>query len=88
MGFEGNSQLAGSRGFGLFVSTRDDGEPAFILQHRSFDPGASVPYTDYPMTLVDDMQIQYCPWCGVKLRDWYQGTLKDLDRSELQARSY
>ncbi len=82
MGFEGNFQMAGSRGFGVFVSAPDGSEPAFILQHRSLDPGASVPSTEYPLTLVDSMQIHFCPWCGVKLVDWYRGALKALDRSE------
>jgi hypothetical protein len=39
MGFEGNFQMAGSRGFGVFVSTYHNSEPAFVLQHRSVDPG-------------------------------------------------
>lgn len=84
MGFEGNYQMAGSRGFGVFVSTRDGLEPVFILQHRSIDPGAPTPNTEYPISLVSDVQMQFCPWCGVKLKDWYRNALKDLDRSELK----
>ena len=84
MGFEGNFQMAGSRGFGVFVSTGDRSEPAFILQHRSLDLGAPTPNTEYPISLVSEIQMQFCPWCGVKLKDWYRNTLKDLDRSELK----
>jgi hypothetical protein len=84
MGFEGNFQMAGSRGFGAFVSTRDGHEPVFILQHRSIDPEAPTPNTEYPISLISDVQIQFCPWCGAKLKDWYRNALKDLDRSELK----
>ena len=83
MGFEGNFQMSGSRGFGVFVSIREGAEPAFILQHRSVDPGAPTPHTEYPISLVSDIQMQFCPWCGVKLSDWYRKVLKELDRSEL-----
>jgi len=84
MRFEGNFQMAGSRGFGVFVSTRDGSEPAFILQHRAVDAEVPTPNTEYPVSLVSDVQMQFCPWCGTKLKDWYRNALKDLDRSELR----
>ena len=34
-GFEGASQMAGSRGFGLFTVAAESGEPQFVLQHRA-----------------------------------------------------
>lgn len=84
MGFEGNFQMAGERGFAIFVSTRNGPEPAFILQHRSLGPGATISTAEYPLSLISDVHIQFCPWCGVKLKDWYRSRLKELDRSELQ----
>jgi tetratricopeptide (TPR) repeat protein len=53
--------MAGSRGFGVFVSMREGSEPRFILQHRSVDPGLPTPNTDYPISLVSDVQMQFCP---------------------------
>jgi hypothetical protein len=84
IGFQGNFQMAGERGFAVFVSMREGPLPTFILQHRSLDPGASVPHTASPMTLIDSMHIQFCPWCGVQLKDWYRNSLTELDRSELK----
>jgi len=86
MGFEGNFQTAGARGFGVFVSKRSGSEPEFILQHRSLDPGAPTPNFEYPISLVSDVRMRFCPWCGVSLRDWYRSATEDLDRSELKVR--
>jgi len=83
MGFEGNFQMAGARGFGTFVSRKDGQEPSFILQHRAVDPGVVVPNSGHPLSLVSDIHIQFCPWCGVKLRDFYKGSLAELDLSNL-----
>jgi hypothetical protein len=70
MGFQGNFQMAGSRGFGIFVSTRDSPEPEFILQHRALDKDSPSLKTSYPVSLVSDVQIQFCAWCGVRLREF------------------
>lgn len=83
MGFQGNFQMAGSRGVAVFVSTRGESEPAFILEFRALDAGAPVPYTDYPLSSVSQIQLQFCPWCGVRLREWYRDTFRELDRSDL-----
>ena len=84
LGFQGNFQKAGTRGFGVFVTTQNGPEPEFVLQHRAVDPGKSVTSLDYPVSLVSDMQLQFCPWCGVKLKDWYRKTFKELDRPDLK----
>ena len=52
-------EACGARGFSVFVSTKDELEPAFVLQYRSLNPGAKVPYTDSPMTLVTDAYIDF-----------------------------
>ena len=82
--FQGWFQEAGKRGLGVFVSTRDGPEPAFILQYRALDPGATVPYTDSPLSFVSDMHIHFCPWCGANLKKVYRSTFHELDRSELR----
>jgi hypothetical protein len=84
MGFQGNFQMAGSRGFGIFVSTRDSPEPEFILQHRALDKDSPSLKTSYPVSLVSDVHIQFCPWCGVRLREFYQKTHIEMDRSDLK----
>ena len=84
MGFQGNFQIAGSRGFGIFVSTKDGSEPSLILQHRSLDERSSAPNRNYPISLVTDVRIQFCPWCGVRLKQFYWDSYRELDRSDLR----
>ena len=83
-GFQGSFQMAGTRGFGIFVSTKDGPEPTFIMQHRAVDEGPPILNTTYPVSVVTDARIQFCPWCGVKLRAFYQGSYRELDRSDLR----
>jgi hypothetical protein len=63
--FQGWFQMAGSRGLGVFVSTREQAEPSFILQFRALDPGKPVPHTNYPLSSVSQIHLQFCPLCGV-----------------------
>src|SRR6266699_3312620 len=83
-GFQGNFQMAGTRGFGIFVSTKDGPEPRFILQHRALDEGSPTLNTTHPVSVVSDAYIQFCPWCGVRLREFYRDTYRELDRSDLR----
>jgi len=62
----------------------ESGEPAFILQYRALDPGSPIPDTNYPLSTVSDMHIQFCPWCGVRLKEFYRRTYHELDRSALR----
>ena len=82
--FEGHFQLAGMRGFAVFTVTGDDGNPAFILQRRAIGPGAPYPISEEPASVVSDVQIQFCPWCGVRLQKQFQNQIQDLDRSDLR----
>lgn len=84
MGFHGHCEEAGRRGTGIFVSTLDASDSVFILQFRALDPGAKVPHTESPLSIVMDLQIQFCPWCGANLRKRYRDHLRDLERSELR----
>ena len=82
--FQGWFQTAGTRGIGVFVSTQEGSEPAFILQHRALDPESPLPNTSYPLSTVSDIHIQFCPWCGSDLSKVYHDYYKELDRSDLK----
>jgi len=82
--FQGWFETAGTRGIGVFASTLENGEPAFILQYRALDPESPVPNTNYPLSSVSDVHIQFCPWCGVRLKEFYRDTYRQLDRSSLR----
>ncbi len=84
MGFEGHVSSAGSRGSAIFASSRDGQEPDFILQFRATDPGSQIQKTDSMVSLITDLHIQFCPWCGVNLKQWYRDTFREFDRPELQ----
>jgi hypothetical protein len=59
--------------------------PMFVLQHRSIDPDKEPPMNyNAPLAILGDTAIMFCPWCGVRLLDFYSAHLKDLDRSDLR----
>lgn len=87
VGFEGNFQMAGSRGFSIFVSTKNRQNPVFIMQHRTLDPGVAIPNTEQALTIVSDIQISFCPWCGTDLHKFYRKRYQELDRHELEVSS-
>jgi hypothetical protein len=82
--FQGWFEEAGKRGLGVFVSTPDHSEPAFILQYRALDPGVPVPQTDFPLSSVSDVHIHFCPSCGANLKKLYRDSFRELDRPELR----
>ena len=81
--FKSAVQRAGGRGYAIFVD--DSSEPVlFILQHRSIEPDAPKPvYEHGPLTLVADIGILNCPWCGRQLAKWYRNDLQRLARRDL-----
>ena len=75
---------SGKRGVAVFVSMKGGPPPAFILQHRSLDPEASLQQTDVALALISESHLYFCPWCGANLPRHYKKTFQDLDRSELK----
>jgi hypothetical protein len=82
-GIEGLHGNAGLREFGVFTARYPDGF-IFVLQHRALDPDALPPFSESPMSTVSELLLNYCPWCGVNLKEFYRDQLKELDRSELK----
>jgi hypothetical protein len=85
MGFSGNVQMAGNRGFSIIVNVPDDAEPEFVIQHRALDLEAELPFvSDIPISVVTDIRIKYCPWCGVSLLEFYGKHVKEIARNDLR----
>jgi hypothetical protein len=64
-----------------------DGEPFFVLQHRAAEPGILVnTEPPSPVSLVTDIGLQFCPWCGVRLLEWYKTNSAQLERPDLGVR--
>ena len=84
-GFEWHFGYAGARGFSvLSVGKFYKDETAFFLQHRALDIGAEPPaFAPSPLSLVSDLVIQFCPWCGTKLEEFY-GASPEIMRSDLK----
>ena len=81
--FERLHQNAGLREFAVFTARYPDGS-VFVLQHRALDPDALPPFTESPMSSVSELLLNYCPWCGVTLQQFYRDHLIELDQSELK----
>ena len=80
--FEGICGFAGERGFGI-VPYRNEGIQHFILQHRALDARANPSFVSTPLSLVSELHLVFCPWCGVRLKDFY-GDAAPASRSELR----
>jgi len=76
---------AGSRSFGILVDRDRGGTAEFIFQHRAIDRGTeAVVATDAPLSLVSDIRIVFCPWCGRRLGKWYAKHIRELIRPGLR----
>ena len=79
-------ERAGQRGFGVVVKRSGSQSPFFKLQFRAVEGGleqkVSVP-PNVVMSLVTDLGVQFCPWCGEKLTKFYGSRINDLYRPDL-----
>jgi hypothetical protein len=81
-------EAAGERGAAILVGRNSGGKPEFIIQHRAVDKGIDLlPPTEFPVTLISEIDISYCPWCGRKLDKWYRDSVDDLYRPDLKISS-
>src|SRR5258708_5430450 len=61
----------------------------FVLQHRAIEPNSPRPIDyNWPLSIVSEIGLQFCPWCGVRLKNWYRKVITELDRSDLAVRSF
>ena len=74
---------SGSQGFGIFTAKYPD-DFVFVLQHRATEPDALPPFSESPVSLVSELVVHKCPWCGVDLNQFYKNDRNLLDRSELK----
>lgn len=78
-------EAAGERGIAVLVGRNADGSPEFVIQQRAIDKNIeALPVTDYPISIVSDVRITYCPWCGRDLTKWYGKHADELYRPDLR----
>jgi hypothetical protein len=83
--FKANFEMAGTRGFGVFSVKLDKNGVAFIVQNRAMESGADAPVTSSPLSLISEMHIRFCPWCGKEL-DRFYGANPAIMRPDLKLR--
>jgi hypothetical protein len=76
----GNAAL---REFGI-CPAHYESDAVFVLQHRALDADALPLFTEFPMSFISELLLDYCPWCGVDRRQFYCNRLSELDKSELK----
>jgi hypothetical protein len=88
-GFESSFAEAGQRGFGIIIQEGTLNDFMFTLQHRCLDPGARIPSLDpgVALSLISEMTLKYCPWCGQDLKKWYSSWAVQLLRPEFEMES-
>lgn len=79
--FQGHYQNAGERTFSVLVDQGETSEPLFVLQHRALEPGDQLPADlNIPVSVVSEVRIAFCPWCGRCLSQWYKKSIPELCR--------
>ena len=82
--FRLNFEIAGTRGFSVFSAGKSyNDEPAFIIQHRAMEMGQTATVTKSQLSLISEMYIHYCPWCGTQLDKFY-GNSPEIMRPDLK----
>lgn len=76
---------AGHRGFAILVEQDQPLGPRILLQHRAVEkedePKLALWKTDFPVSLVSDTGLLFCPWCGKNLRKFYGRQAAELVRA-------
>lgn len=84
-GFEAAFGAAGRRGIGVRLASSGTGFKVFV-QMRCADFGKEravrADTAETPITLVEDVPISFCPWCGRKLT-FYKSRAQSMIRPEL-----
>lgn len=76
---------AGHRGFAILVGRYSNGRGEFTIQHRVADKDTpELPPTQHPLSIISDIDISYCPWCGCNLERWYGKYIDELYRPQLK----
>ena len=85
VGFRYHYEVAGERGTAILIGRDELGAPEVILQHRAADKGdETFIKSERTISLVEDVRIVYCPWCGRNAEQWYGRRVDELFREGLK----
>ena len=81
--FKSAFEAAGERDFAIVVDHFLEGY-AFIFQHRALEPDDPGPKNHPgPISIVSQVHIRFCPWCGRSLQQFYALRLAEMVRPGL-----
>jgi hypothetical protein len=88
IGFENMVGQAGTRGVAVLIDgSRGSVPPDFFIQFRALDTSVPPPFSsDVPISVVMEIGIQFCPWCGALLREFYAESAVQVSHPELKIR--
>ena len=81
-GFHGHFEKAGKRLFCIFADTTGS-TPCFVLQFRANERQIDINSPE-PISLIGEIVISFCPWCGRNLLKFYRKRIDELARNELR----
>lgn len=84
-GFKAGYENAGRRGSAMLVGRNHFGDPAITLQVRTVALGQEeYVRSECLASIVTDVVITFCPWCGVDAVKWYGNYVDKLFREGLK----
>lgn len=88
VGFNNMSGEVGKRGAAVLVDASVASEtPRFLVQFRAVDAEAHTRFPDdVPISLVMEIGIKFCPWCGTLLGEFYASGAARISHPELRIR--
>ena len=85
IGFKSRYEAAGQNGSAILIGRDTLNAPEFILQYRAVDIGKeSHIQSDISASIIVDVRIVFCSWCGVNLEKWYGKHIDSLYREGLE----
>jgi len=83
--FKSRYEAAGERSFATLIEQGPDKQPQFILQNRAVEAGSEGSVrSEEPVSLISEVHIHYCPWCGRDLKKTYGKYVDSLCRPDLR----
>jgi len=85
VGFKSAYDAAGQRGSAILIGRDSLNAPEFTLQYRAIDAGKeNYIQSDIPTSIIIDVRILFCLWCGANLEKFYAGQIDALFRNGLR----
>ena len=85
IGFKSHYDSAGEQGHAILIGRNSLGEPDIVMQYRAVNlEEENQVDSKVMMSLVTDIAIIFCPWCGRNVRKWYSKYVDELFKEGLK----